>query len=470
MATVHSDKISKSDARAEELRQRFADIEPELLERLTELVVNNATKISEAFYAAQAANPETRRFLDNQTVEVRLKPFLQRWMIELFSARTAGDFGVQVERQKEIAKVHARIGVNVHLVSSGMRTIKHELGLLIASSDLDRLQVVRAVQGVNDILDEAQDLINDVYLDQLIEFKRNEQSFRFYSMGHNIETEGQRIRASLFDWLRSILTLFHTGNPGAIAKPPRLAKSEFGLWLTHKAELIVPDAPEIEDIIDLVDTVDATLAQASQIWDEVEINARSGLVQSLNDTVNNIDILIDSMIQRALEFSGGRDALTHLLNRRYLPSLIQREVNVSIQRGLRFAILLLDLDHFKSINDTHGHDAGDAVLRQVAESITSRVRAADFVFRYGGEEILVLLAEVNEEQAFRVGEILRETIAATPVRIGGGEEIKVTTSIGIALHDGHPDYERVISAADRALYEAKNGGRNRCVVADTASK
>jgi diguanylate cyclase len=143
-----------------------------------------------------------------------------------------------------------------------------------------------------------------------------------------------------------------------------------------------------------------------------------------------------------------------------------RELALARNSDVPFAILLLDVDHFKNINDTHGHDGGDLVLQQAADLVTSSVRVGDFIFRYGGEELLVVLVEIGKEQALQVAETIRERFASEPLRVGDGKLADVTVSIGVAAYNGHPDYERVVKDADDALYRAKNNGRNRCELAD----
>jgi diguanylate cyclase len=136
-------------------------------------------------------------------------------------------------------------------------------------------------------------------------------------------------------------------------------------------------------------------------------------------------------------------------------------VALARRSSVPFAVLLLDLDHFKNINDTHGHDSGDLVLQQAADIVTACVRVGDFTFRYGGEELLVVLVEIDLEQAKYVAETIRARFAAEPLRVGDGKTMPVTVSIGVAAYKGNPDYEKIVKEADEALYRAKNNGRNR---------
>jgi diguanylate cyclase (GGDEF)-like protein len=130
-----------------------------------------------------------------------------------------------------------------------------------------------------------------------------------------------------------------------------------------------------------------------------------------------------------------------------------------------FALGSLDLDHFKVINDTHGHAAGDAVLRSVAHTMAMGVREIDKVFRIGGEEFAVILPGVDGRDAAAAGERLRSLVAATPVRADTAD-IQITVSIGIALSSHALDAAGLLEAADKALYRAKEEGRNRVVLGE----
>jgi diguanylate cyclase len=128
--------------------------------------------------------------------------------------------------------------------------------------------------------------------------------------------------------------------------------------------------------------------------------------------------------------------------------------------------MLLDIDFFKKVNDNYGHDAGDIVLQQVAIILTNMLRSGDFIFRYGGEEIIILLVEVDLPTAQATAERIRKTIEQTNILLANQTTIHITVSIGSAMFEGHPDYEYLIKRADNALYQAKNNGRNQCVFSE----
>jgi two-component system cell cycle response regulator len=163
------------------------------------------------------------------------------------------------------------------------------------------------------------------------------------------------------------------------------------------------------------------------------------------------------------------DALTGLFNRRYMESHLATLIEQAKSRTKPLTALVLDIDYFKAINDTHGHDAGDDVLREFALRIRRSIRGIDLACRYGGEEFVLVMPETDMAVAAMVAERLRRRIAADPFAIqGGARSIPVTISIGIAGLRGRDDTAAaLLKRADQALYRAKRDGRNR-VVPDAA--
>ncbi len=180
--------------------------------------------------------------------------------------------------------------------------------------------------------------------------------------------------------------------------------------------------------------------------------------QALNQKLETITAL-----QTQLREQAARDALTGLNNRHYLTEYIQREFHRAMRANYPIALLLLDLDHFKNINDTYGHPGGDKVLISVANILRQYTRRSDFTCRYGGEEFLVVLPNTSPTDAKKHAEKLRTLVAAIRIH-HDSQTIQVTTSIGIAIYpkDGRTP-EAVFKNVDAALYEAKLSGRN-CIV------
>jgi diguanylate cyclase (GGDEF)-like protein len=164
-----------------------------------------------------------------------------------------------------------------------------------------------------------------------------------------------------------------------------------------------------------------------------------------------------------LRFQATHDSLTGLRSRGSTLDLLSSELQRGFRSHTSTGLLMIDLDHFKSVNDTHGHLAGDAVLKEAARRISNAVRSYDFVGRYGGEEFLAVLSNCTLEELEIVAERIRSAVAETAIATKT-TNINVTVSVGgVVALDKTPDLE-LLSAADSALYEAKRAGRNRVII------
>jgi two-component system cell cycle response regulator len=165
--------------------------------------------------------------------------------------------------------------------------------------------------------------------------------------------------------------------------------------------------------------------------------------------------------QEALRVQATRDGLTGLYNRTTLLHRLDEEMERARRQGVEVSVLLLDVDHFKRVNDQHGHQAGDDVLREMAARLVGALRTYDALGRYGGEELIAVLPGCGQAAALAVAERMRSVVSALPIETRAGA-IAVTVSIGSASSPGGPtDAAALIARADAALYRAKNGGRNR---------
>ncbi|EIC20253.1 PAS domain S-box protein [Thiorhodovibrio frisius] len=156
------------------------------------------------------------------------------------------------------------------------------------------------------------------------------------------------------------------------------------------------------------------------------------------------------------------DDLTKLANRRYFLELVKRELDRSHRYSHPFSLIMFDVDHFKHINDTRGHDAGDGVLMALSATVTGTLRVADLCGRFGGEEFVAGLPETGLDEALEVAERLRVVVENTEIELDSGELLRVTVSLGVAeLSDASPDLTALLKHADLAMYAAKRNGRNR---------
>ena len=196
----------------------------------------------------------------------------------------------------------------------------------------------------------------------------------------------------------------------------------------------------------------------------VDVVRKSGLREVLV-LAETLERLFQSVNDRAM-----RDGLTRAYNRGFLADWLPRQLRLSRRSGAPLSALMVDLDHFKRINDTFGHSAGDQVLVALARCIESQLRSTDVVVRYGGEEFTVLLPDTPVAGGFVTAERLRAAIAAMTEREGLPEGLRITASIGVAAIGQADDGAQLIPRADAALYQAKRGGRNRVVTAPPANR
>lgn len=169
----------------------------------------------------------------------------------------------------------------------------------------------------------------------------------------------------------------------------------------------------------------------------------------------------------SLHIQATHDALTGIWNRRAILDVLQHELARSKRSRTYPSVVMADLDHFKNINDTYGHPAGDAVLCEAARRMAQNIRDYDSIGRLGGEEFLVVAAECGQKEAVRIADRLREALCDKPVDLGASSSVLVTVSLGVATGDAETDAETLLSRADQALYDAKRAGRNIVAVKES---
>ena len=443
----------------------FEQIGPEVRAQIRAIIDVEKVALAEGFYVVMLADPESSPYLEAATVEQRLKPSMAHWLEQLLCSTDSAALAQFMTMQRHVGEVHARAEIPVNLVLRGMQWLKQTINQHLQQSPLQRDELVGAVLYVHHLFDIAFEEMSTSHVHSHDKGVRADEAFKLFASGHNMVAERERQLGAVLDWESRLFREL------AIELPLRgvvcLRASSFGLWLNHKASLVFDEQRELSAITDSIERIDQGLLPQLRTPQaaELSLDNRRVLLRSLQHEIEQIKFLLGDMFDRANDLEVGRDALTQLFNRRFLPSILKREIELSRRKGLSFAVVMLDVDHFKQVNDSHGHEGGDLVLQQVATLMTNRVRSADFVFRYGGEEFLLLLTELDQSQAFKVAEKIRESIAKTLVMLPAGKSLSVTASLGVALSDGHPDYERIIQRADAALYEAKNTGRNRVVLA-----
>ncbi|MEN8177002.1 MAG: diguanylate cyclase [Pseudomonadota bacterium] len=232
-----------------------------------------------------------------------------------------------------------------------------------------------------------------------------------------------------------------------------------------------------EDIEDVLTAIDNAI-EGGELFDlEFRIMQTNGTVrwistqgEVINDSTGapekmvgtSMDITDRKRLEEKLKFQAVHDQLTGLYNRRVLEERLSDEVDRAVRYNHSLSVFMLDIDHFKRINDNHGHPAGDIALTTLASILEKTTRKTDFLARYGGEEFVVILPETPLDTALLLAERLREEVSNQPVTIDDELRVEVTASIGIACFPEHTQSpQELLGIADKALYKAKRDGRNR---------
>jgi diguanylate cyclase (GGDEF)-like protein/PAS domain S-box-containing protein len=200
------------------------------------------------------------------------------------------------------------------------------------------------------------------------------------------------------------------------------------------------------------------LVRTSPIFDENHQVVGAVEVFSINQSLFQMKRRVNELEQAVF-----RDALTGVGNRKFIEIKINSALREHHEHKISFGLIFLDIDHFKAVNDAYGHQEGDRILQSAAQNLTAHLRSTDICGRWGGEEFIAILYNVNQESLLRIAEKLRAMIANSSVRING-KSVSVTVSIGAALAREGDTLESLVGRADRLMYRSKREGRNRVSV------
>lgn len=425
-------------------------------EALAAIARSDTEALADDFYDHMLSDTQASMFLSSEQVQTRLHASLQRWLVQVLCA-AQHDLQTLVSAQHSVGEVHARIGMPVSLVAHAARRIKRRLFQRIEHSVPDIAVRIDAIRYVALALDLALEVMTAAYSRSREKSAKSDEAYRLFSVLQNVGAERERQRAALLDWENDFVYKIATG--GALGDAQTLSASDFGLWFHHKGLPIFGQGEDVDQLTSLIARTDALLRGAQQ-GDDTPVS-RLSLLRSVRERASEIRFLLGALFERINELESGRDALTQLLNRRFIPTVLRREVSMATRARSTFALAMIDIDHFKAVNDNHGHEVGDLALQQVASVLQEAIRGSDYAFRYGGEEFLLVLVEASESQAAIIADRVRRQVESHPVTAPQGQTLRLTVSIGLALHTGHPDYSRTIADADEALYRAKRNGRNR---------
>jgi len=398
----------------------------------------------ECYYVLLLEQKETAKFLTNDLVQTRLQSSLSEWMQQVLSPKDHEELAELLKRHHQIGEVHARINVNMSLVSEAMMVLKNSLhdGLMAQPNPKPQLLLL-----IQNIMDSALISINGAYFNDHEQMSHQSHILYNHLSSMDFALEIQQMRTLLHKWLSKSLINNQFDS---------VENSDFALWTRHKLPLAVHDISTVERIENLVNTLQEVTLNS-------DINS-SATTDRLTQIINDLSWNLEELSKHLINSSEKKDPLTSVYNRRFLDTILLQETMRAQKMQKNYSIVMLDVDHFKSINDKHGHDVGDDVLAKLGETINHNIRVSDFAFRFGGEEFLILLTECSAQKALQITKNIKQAIQDIVFCGALNLDFTITFSAGIAEFDGQPDYEHTIKKADQSMYQSKENGRDRITI------
>lgn len=426
---------------------------------LTELTDQEIRHLVTVFYDYMLSHAESALFLNTEQVSTRLSGSMFDWLRSVLGSAHE-DLPQLLAQQRKIGVVHARIGLPIDLVNRGARKLKDELyRLLKKKADYPADLLSDAICFSSLAMDTALEAMTVSYSPSYQNSMHTQEQYRLQTIYDDVNVERERQIRSFTDWENQFIYNIATGLPSG--ELVFLANSDFGMWFSHKGKHILGNSNLLAEMESLFAQIDGRLTQTFVDRQSPTDSERMSLLQDVRQLSAKVHYLLASMFDALVKQENGKDSLTQLLNRRFIPTIMRREISLALHSRKPFTLAMLDIDFFKQINDSYGHNTGDMTLKSVSAVIYEYIRSSDYVFRYGGEEFMILLVESDVSQASIILETLRKKIADLRLAASATESFSITVSIGIAEYDYHPDYKQLVDKADRALYLAKSHGRNR---------
>ena len=414
---------------------------------------------TQAFYDVLLNDSASKRFITNELVESHLTHELQQWLNQTLSPKTS-DHDIQnlINKQRLVGEVHSRIEVPMTLVNNAMSSIKFVLFNSIRHhTDITQEHKTDLIILLNQILDSGLSLINEAYIEDRVSNERHAQEYRTRSNAHEMAIEIERVKGALFGWMTQFMADMLTGINDRLAD---IHHQEFALWIRHKLSFFTADQRTVKKIRDNLDNLQNVLNALHSHPDE----NKEEKIRSISALSNECGWMLGQIADSNIEHATREDMLTSLIERRFMAPILQSETQLALKTHEPYSIMMIDVDNFKSVNDIHGHQAGDAVLSSIGRLLKRSLRVTDYAFRFGGEEFMILMPETSLSSAERAAEKLLDTIRKNEVILDNGRTLKATISIGLAQFNQDPDYQQVIKVADEKLYVAKHNGKDRYAV------
>lgn len=418
----------------------------------------NTSELRDRYHEYLAQDDEISSILNGDANRDEFTHAFLRWVGDVLDpgSITKQEF---FDRQAQIGALMARIGLPPYAVSRATRKLTIWLVRHFAERQLPRDQIIDVLTHIVNVIGISLEIREISYQSSSISRARVDEAYKLHALGQNIALERERQRALLMEWGHSLLASLHQAE--TLRRMPRIWPSEFGLWLNHKARIVFEKVPHLNVVMASANQIDNELIPALEQTKPEDRGSVAFLIARIEQQISTIKFNLNAMFDLHIDLDQARDPLTQLLNRKFLPTILMREIE--LQRSADdngICLLLIDIDEFKKINELYGHTAGDLTLQHVAQAVVHGLSSSDFVFRYGDEQILVVLVNCTEELALRKAEQLKKNVAAHAVTLPKGTDIFPTLSVGLAVHEREFDYQALLNRADRAVVVAKAAGKD----------
>ncbi|MFT9015056.1 MAG: GGDEF domain-containing protein [Acetobacter sp.] len=418
------------------------------------VIQDNAVACIDLFIKAIFQHESAAEFLRKEALLRKLRKNLYFYLKAVFAASPDNVEHVCI-LQKRMGSAYARLEIPAHLIAYGFFIIKREIISLFLAKKTDPFDRSTLIVYIGSVMDFSFKFVMRAYDSRFRKAVEDKEVLRMVSLGQDLAFERETQVRTFFAWSTQTLTLLCENKAREIQL---VEDSDFGLWFTHKGRNLFKGTREFDTIQKEIEKIDSDIAL---VQDGGDIPKRFS--EKIYRSIRKINFLAENSFHQIEKVESGKDPLTKVLNRRFLDAVLQNEISYALKKDKKFSIILFDIDNFKSINDTYGHLVGDDVLCFVANTLVALLRVNDYIFRYGGEEFLIILTEMTSREALKCAERLRVNMENKPLLLSSGETIGVTLSGGLTFFDGKTNVKVLISQADQALYKAKRQGRNRIV-------
>lgn len=429
-------------------------------EYVRSVIQDNAVACIDLFVKVILQHESAVEFLRKENLLRKMRKNLYFYIKGVFAATPTG-----IEHlcllQKRMGSAYARLEIPAHLIAYGFFIVKREITSLFLADKTAHFDASSVIIYISSMLDFSFKFVMRAYDSRFRKAVESKEVLRMVSLGQDLAFERETQVRTFFAWSTQTLTLLCENRAQEIQL---VEDSDFGLWFTHKGRNMFKGTREFDTIQKEIEKIDNDIATV-QNTGEVPQKFSEKVYRS----IRKINFLAENSFHQIEKVESGKDPLTKVLNRRFLDAVLENEISYSLTKEKKFSIILFDIDHFKSINDQYGHLVGDDVLCFVADTLVALLRVNDYIFRYGGEEFLVILTEMTPNEAQKCAERLRSSMEKKSLLLASSETISVTLSGGLTFFDGKTSAKTLINQADQALYKAKRQGRNRIVTASPAN-